>query len=95
MFPPSVILKFPWKILKIHTQRLRVFKKKRNQSVYWYYLRVFPRRVFEQCVWFPSESVPPRPVLVLRQKCQDVCMFGEFEQHQEKCAQKVLYDTNM
>lgn len=28
MFPPSVILKFPWKILKIHTQRLRVFKKK-------------------------------------------------------------------
>jgi len=34
---------------------------------------VFPRRL-----WFPSESVPPRPVLVLWPKRPDVGVFGEF-----------------
>lgn len=36
-----------------------------------------PHRASADCVRFPPEPAPPPSGLVLRQKCQDVSMFGE------------------
>lgn len=84
---------FPGKYLRFISSDCR--RLKISQPVYLHYLCVFPRRVFSRRVWFPSESVPPRPVLVLRQKRQDVCVLGEFERRHEKCAQQPLSYINM
>lgn len=45
---------------------------------------VFPLRVSWQAVWIPSQSLSPHSLLVLWQKRQDVCVFGEFERRHKK-----------
>lgn len=49
-----------------------------------FYSGVFPLRVSWQAVWIPSQSLSPHSLLVLWQKRQDVCVFGEFERRHKK-----------